>query len=221
MPQNILLRFMMRDIIIRNIEEKDYYEVEYLAKKAFWNINMPGCDEHYLVHRLWKESVYVPEISMLAELDGKVVGAILYAKAKIETDKGMVETLTFGPLCVEPEMQREGIGGAILAESMKKAKEYGYTSILLCGVPAYYPRFGFVTADKYRITMPDGSNFDAFMAIELQKGSLSDVSGRFFEPDVYSGDICNAEYMQEVDKFDEGFPYMEKVVLPTQWRMHY
>lgn len=72
----------MRDMIIRNIEEKDYYEVEYLAKRAFWNVNMPGCDEHYLVHRLWKESVYVPEISLLAELDGKVVGAILYAKGK-------------------------------------------------------------------------------------------------------------------------------------------
>ena len=205
-------------MVIRNIEEKDYYEVEYLAKRAFWNVNMPGCDEHYLAHRLWHESVYVPEISLLAEMKGKIAGAILYAKAKIETDNGAVETLTFGPLCVEPEMQREGIGGAILEKSMEKAKEYGYSSILICGVPAYYPRFGFVTADKFGITMPDGSNFDAFMAIELVEGSLKSCSGKFYEPSVYNGDIHDTEYMREVDRFDKGFPYMEKIVLPTQWR---
>lgn len=208
----------MKNMVIRNIEEKDYYEIEYLVKRAFWNINMPGCDEHYLVHRLLTERVYIPEISLLAEIEEKIAGVILYAGARIETDSGSVETLTFGPLCVEPEMQREGIGGAVLRESMRKARELGYTSILICGVPAYYPRFGFVTADKFGITMPDGSNFDAFMAIELAEGSLKGIRGKFYEPSVYSGDIHDAEYMRVVEEFDRGFPYMEKVVLPTQWR---
>ena len=79
--------------------------VEYIAKKAFWNLNMPGCDEHYLVHRIWDDPAYVPEISLLAEIDGNAVGFILYTRCRVETETGNVEVLTFGPLCVVPEYQ--------------------------------------------------------------------------------------------------------------------
>ena len=109
------------DIIIRNITDKDHYEIELVAKRAFWNLNMPGCDEHYLVHRLWNEPCYIPEISLAATTDEKVVGAILYSKAIIETDHSSIEVLTFGPLCVDPDHQRMGIGKKLLLESMKKS----------------------------------------------------------------------------------------------------
>lgn len=179
---------------------------------------MPGCDEHYLVHKLWNSNVCVPEISMLAESNGKIVGAILYARAKIHTLNGEIETLTFGPLCVDPSVQKSGIGKQLLEKSMEKAKRIGFSSIFICGVPTYYPRFGFKTADKFDITMPDGTNFDAFMGIELIKGSLDNVNGKFYEPDVYCGDIHDEKYMLEVDCFDKHFPYMQKVALPHQWR---
>lgn len=67
----------MRDVVIRNIENEDLFEVECLTKKAFWNLNMPGCNEHYLVHRLWNSEVCVPELSLLAESEGRIVGAML------------------------------------------------------------------------------------------------------------------------------------------------
>lgn len=67
---------------------------------------MPGCDEHYTIHRLWNSEVCVPELSMLAESEGKIIGAILYARAKIQTLNEEIETLTFGPLCVEPNIQK-------------------------------------------------------------------------------------------------------------------
>lgn len=51
----------MNDVVIRNIEKEDLFEVEYLAKRAFWNLNMPGCDEHYLVYSLWNSEVYNEE----------------------------------------------------------------------------------------------------------------------------------------------------------------
>lgn len=208
----------MNNIVIRNIEEKDHYNVECVTKRAFWNLNMPGCDEHYLVHRLWTDSAYVPEISLVAELEGCIVGAILYAKAKIETGKGSVDTLLFGPLCVAPELQKSGIGGLLLKASVQKARECGYTSIFICGVPTYYPKFGFVTADHFQITMPDGSNFDAFMGIELVENALENVAGKFYEPDVYAGDIHDSEYLAKIEEFDKDFPYMRKEILPQQWR---
>lgn len=211
-------RRIMKELIIRNINEKDYYDVEYLTKRAFWNINMPGCDEHYFVHRIWSDEAYIPEISFLAELNGEIVGAILYTKSRVETDNGSVDTLTFGPLCVEPKLQREGIGGLLLKASMDKARECGHKAIFICGVPEYYPRHGFVTADKLGVSMPDGSNFDAFMGIELEEGSLKGVKGKFYEADVCICDIHDEAYMKEVEEFDKKFPYMEKLILPGQWR---
>ncbi len=208
----------MKDYIIRRIEEKDHYNVEYLTKRAFWNLNMPGCDEHYMVHKLWDDEAYVPEASLLAEADGEIVGAIIYGKCRVETEQGDVEVLTFGPLCVEPDLQKSGVGAALLNESMNRARERGYKAILICGVPTYYPKFGFKTADTWGITMPDGSNFDAFMGIELVDGALNDVQGKFYEADVYFCDIHDKAYMDKVDEFDKGFPYMEKKVLPHQWR---
>lgn len=208
----------MIDVIIRNIENEDLFEVECLVKKAFWNLNMPGCDEHYLVHRLWNSEVCVPELSLLAKSEGRIIGAILYARAKILTLSGEIETLTFGPLCVEPNIQNKGIGKLLLEESMKKARRLGFGSIFICGVPTYYPKYGFKTADKFGLTMPDGTNFDAFMGIELIEGSLGNIKGKFYEPSVYCGDIHDEKYMMEVECFDKDFPYMEKKVLPHQWR---
>lgn len=173
------------NITVRNITEKDHYDIELVAKRAFWNLYVPGCDEHYLVHRLWNEPCYISELSLVALADEKIVGAILYSKARIETDNGNIEILTFGPLCVDPDYQKMGIGKKLLLESMGLATEKGYKAIFICGVPEYYPKFGFKTADTFGITMPDGSNFDAFMGYELQKDTLKGVTGKFYESDAF------------------------------------
>lgn len=205
-------------INVRNITDKDRYDIELIAKKAFWNLNMPGCDEHYLVHKLWNEPCYIPELSLVAEVDDKAVGAILYSRSRVETDSDSIETLSFGPLCVDPDYQKKGIGKKLLSESMSLAAERGYKAIFICGVPTYYPKFGFKTADTFGVTMPDGSNFDAFMGYELRKDALKGVTGKFYEADVFDCDIHDDEYMKAVDEFDKDFPYMEKKVLPHQWR---
>lgn len=205
-------------INIRNINDTDHYEIELVAKRAFWNLNMPGCDEHYLVHKLWDAPCYIPEISLAALVDDKLVGAILYSKARIETENDNIDIVTFGPLCVDPDYHKKGIGKKLLLESMRLATEKGYKVIFICGVPTYYPKFGFKTADMFGITMPDGSNFDAFMGYELQKGALKGVTGKFYEDPFFDYDVHDEAYMKAVDEFDKNFPYMEKKVLPHQWR---
>ena len=181
-------------------------------------MNVPGCDEHYLVHRLWNAPCYIPDISLTATVDDKVVGAILYSKARIETGNDSIDILTFGPLCVDPNYQKMGIGKKLLSESMSLAEEKGYKAIFICGVIEYYPKFGFKTADTFGITMPDGSNIDAFMGYEIQKDALIGVTGKFYEAEVFDCDIHDEDYMKAVDEFDKKFPYMEKKELPHQWR---
>ncbi|MBR6748526.1 MAG: N-acetyltransferase, partial [Clostridia bacterium] len=91
-----------------------------------------------------------------------------------------VDTVTFGPLCMEPEWQGRGVGKALLDATLPLAREAGYPGVVIFGEPDYYPLHGFKTCDKFGITTPDGRNFPAFMAYELREGALADVHGRFF-----------------------------------------
>ena len=200
--------------VIRAERPEERFSTELLTRRAFWNLNMPGCDEHCLVHRLRSDPSYLPQLSRVAELDGRLVGAIFYEKAAVLGEDGTkTEVLTFGPLCVDPDCQRAGVGGMLLLETMDLARRQGYPGIIICGVPAYYPKFGFVPCDRFGITMSDGTNFDAFMGIELYPDAFKNVHGKFVEPDVFY-----AITPDEVEQYDKLFPPLEKKVLPGQWR---
>ena len=69
--------------MIRNEEVKDYFEVENLIREAFWNVYRPGCFEHYLVHKLRDDKVFVKELDYVIEEDGKIVASIFYAKGSV------------------------------------------------------------------------------------------------------------------------------------------
>lgn len=202
----------MENLIIRKEKEEDYLKTEYMTKKAFWNLHVPGCDEHYLVHILRESKDYIPELSRVAEFNGEIIGAIMYSRAYVIDGGKKTEVLTFGPLCVEPALQNKGIGSELLKYTMNVARKLGYKAIIIFGEPGYYPKHGFKTCDKFSITTADSKNFDAFMGIELIEGGLEGVHGKFFESEIF--DSLDKE---EVEEFDKQFPYMEKLVLPGQW----
>ena len=74
-------------ITIRNETETDYRAVEELTREAFWNLNFPGCSEHYLIHVLRSHADFIPELDLVAEADGKIVGSIIYSKSKLTDEK--------------------------------------------------------------------------------------------------------------------------------------
>jgi putative acetyltransferase len=202
----------LKDLIIREERESDYFNVEYMTKKAFWNLHAPGCNEHYLVHILRKSDDYIPELSRVAELNGEIVGAIMYSKAYVTDEVDKTEVLNFGPLCVDPKYQNKGISKTLLEITMNIAKEAGYKGIVIFGEPDYYPRHGFKTCDNFRITTSDNKNFPAFMGIELAQDGFKDVRGKFYESEVFENLLP-----EKVEEFDKKFPYMEKLKLPGQW----
>ncbi|MDD6217152.1 MAG: N-acetyltransferase, partial [Roseburia sp.] len=116
----------MSEIRIRKERENEKRETEYVTLRAFWNLHGPGCEEHLFVHLMRESDCYEKELSRVAELDGKVVGVILYAKAKVVDGDKTHEVLTFGPLAVEPTCQSMGIGEKLLKETISLAKEAGY-----------------------------------------------------------------------------------------------
>ena len=92
---------------IRRETREDYGAVEELTRRAFYNMYVPGCVEHYLVHIMREHEDFVPELALVALLDGEIVGNIMYTKARLTDETGVEKgILTFGPVCVAPEHQR-------------------------------------------------------------------------------------------------------------------
>ena len=192
-------------INIRPEKPDDYRTVERLTRAAFdkpdrierSKINCPM--EHYMVHKLRKKDG-IMELDFVAEIDGRIVGHIIYSHAYIlQPDNSKVTVLNFGPISVWPELQRKGVGSALMRHSISKAKELGYGAILFFGHPEYYPRFGFVEAAEFNIADCNGENYPAFMAMELQKNYLMNISGRFIEADIYNDDL-NREKAKAFDR---------------------
>lgn len=196
------------DITVRPEEEKDHRTVEKITREAF---NYPdrikrgqiGCPyEHWMVHELRKRDG-IPELSLAAQLKGgTIVGHIICSKAVVKTETSELPVLDFGPLSVQPEYQRQGIGKALVRAMIARAKELDHGAVLFFGRPEYYPQFGFKEAAVYGISDAEGYNYPAFMAMELKEGYLKKVcGGRFFESDIYNDELNR----EAVIKFDREF----------------
>lgn len=202
----------MKNIIIRKETKEDYYATELMTMRAFWNIHDPGCNEHLLVHKLRDAEEYLPELSRVAEADGRIVGAIFYSRARVVDGDAEREVLTFGPLAVEPTCVNMGIGTRLLQETLALAKEAGYKGIVICGEPDYYPKHGFKTCDHFDIHHPEMGNFDAFLAYPLNEG-FEEIHGYFYEAPLFES--CEDE--EEIRGFTKKFPYYKPLKLSCQW----
>ncbi len=205
------------EIKLRNEQPEDYRIVEELTKEAFWNQHMPGCDEHYLLHVMRNAPCFIKELDYVAEINGKIVGNIVYTKATLLDDNDVHhEVLSFGPVSVLPEFQGMGIGSKLIEYTKAIAKELGHKAILIYGDPEYYRRFGFVPAETFKIGTPDNMYVLPLQALELIPGTFTNIQGRFFEDAVYHID-------QAVSKeFDKTFPQKElRDGLPSQNRFRY
>ena len=96
------------NIILRNETEKDYFTVENLTREAFWNVYKPGCDEHLLTHNIRSLPCFIKELDFVAELDGNIIGNIIYSKAQVTDLNGNNhEFISFGPVAVHPDYQKK------------------------------------------------------------------------------------------------------------------
>lgn len=197
---------MLENLIIRPETPADYMETEHMTMRSFWNKYFPACSEHFLIRIIRESKDYIPEISRVAELDGKIVGAIYYTKAWIVDGDVKHEIATFGPLAVEPTLEGNDIGGALMRETIKLAKEAGVAGIALMGEPNYYPRFGFERGAKYGITDAEGNTFDALMCLPLNQ-DFSNIKGKLIE----SSDFEQLGDEERLEKIHKEFPAYRKV----------
>ena len=205
---------MKDNLMIRIETPADYAATENLTREAFWNVYRPGCTEHYVLHAFRGRPDFVPELSLVMELDKKLIGHVMYARAEIQADDGRrIPVMTFGPISIAPEVQRQGCGTVLLRESMRRAQLLGAGALVIEGNPDFYGKSGFVAASTRGIhyaAEPRDAEVPYFLLCELAPGFLAGVTGIYRDPEGYFVDEAKAA------RFDAQFPPKEKQKLPGQ-----
>lgn len=174
------------NISIRQERASDRAIVFELTRDAFEDMPKSNNDEHNLVDRLRRSPAFIPELSLVAIVDEKLVGHILITKVFIKNKLNeKFPSLTLAPVSVLTAHQKKGIGSALINKAHQIALDLGYGSIVLLGHADYYPRFGYMTCAEFDIVLPFDSPAENCMIIELIENSLDQVSGIVEYPDAF------------------------------------
>ena len=201
----------MQNINFRNETPHDYCAIEHMTREAFWNVYRPGCLEHYVLHVLRDDPAFVPELDIVMEKDGKIIGHVMYMRSAIEADDGRtIPIMTFGPISIDPRHKRQGYGKLLLEYSIQQARELGAGALAITGNIDFYGKSGFVVSKNRGIRYADDPEADYFLIAELKPGFLDGITGAYRDPQGY---FVNE---QEAEAFDAAFPPKEKLKLPGQ-----
>ena len=167
-----------------------------------------------MLHVLRNDPAFVPELDLVMEKEGGIIGHVMYMRAVIKADDGRdIPMMTFGPISIDPEFQRMGYGRKLLDYALERAKEMGAGCICMEGNLDFYGKCGFQVASHRGIhyyAEPREEEVPYFLLRELQAGFLDGFTGVYHTPKGYFVDENEAE------RFDAAFPPREKLKLPGQ-----
>jgi len=165
-------------MIIRQETPRDYDEVYNLVKIAFAsNPNDDGTVPDYL-NELRRKDAFIPELSLITEIYGTIVGQVVLYKTTIATVQGTELTeLLLSPISVHPDHFRRGIASAMIGEALQIAVQLSYRAVFLCGDPKIYGKLGFAPTYKYSIFHKKDNAAEWSMMRELYTGALGGITG--------------------------------------------
>jgi len=162
---------------IRPEERADYDAVRTVHTRAFGR-----ADEADLVDALLRDGDVI--LSLIAEAHASIAGHILFSRMWVDTGPMRVAAIALAPLSVLPEVQRTGVGSALIRRGLELLRETGERIVFVLGHPDYYSRFGFSTEKAIHIESPFPREF--FMALELRPGVLDAVRGTVVYPAAFA-----------------------------------
>lgn len=182
---------MRKDITIRRETEKDFEEINELVIGSFTKGTdySDGEDVVELIKEIRQGQYYIPELSLVAELNGKIVGHFMFSHFPLSTNAQKAdynrkikktETVMLAPVAVHPDYLRQGVGSTMIRLGIEKVKEKGYRGIQVEGNPAFYNTIGFIISSKYNIYPTSGwpmKEPQCMMYQETYPGSLEGISG--------------------------------------------
>jgi len=154
--------------LIREDQPGDGDQIRKVNEAAFGR-----ADEADLIDGLRHERAVL--LSLVVELEGKIIGHILFSRMSVETAQGPVAAASLAPMAVLPEHQGRQVGSQLVRQGLAELRERGERIVIVLGHEAYYPRFGFSTEKAKHLASPFPPQ--AFMALELSEDALAGVQG--------------------------------------------
>ena len=199
---------------IRQEHPQDFREVENLTREAFWNVYRPGCTEHFVLNQYRNSPDFIPELDLVMEEDGKMIGHVMFSKAELMLDDGSrVPSWTFGPISIHPDYKRKGYGLQLLRFALEKARKMGIGFLCMEGNIEFYRHAGFGLASRLGIhyhTEPKNAEVPYFLAQELEPGWLQKhgIDEATYCPPV--GYFVADEHPEAFDAYEATFPAKDK-----------
>jgi putative acetyltransferase len=166
--------------VVRPEEPRDFTEIADVVRAAFGD---HGTQVAAFVERIRASEQYVPELALVALDDSGVVGHVMLSFVGIE-NATREQLLVLTPMSVRPDRQRRGIGSSLIEAVLSRAEQAGEPAVLVEGIPAYYPRFGFERARALGFVAPEETPDEAFMVKRLS-GWQPGLAGRVVYPASY------------------------------------
>ena len=164
-------------MIIRPEKPSEFRDIYNLVKTAFQTAKVADGNEQDYVDKLRASGNYIPELALVAEEDGKLVGHIMLTKTYVTATGSKFDALLLAPLSVALQYRNRGIGSKLVEKSLELAKNIGYTAVFVVGDPAFYSRFGFKSSMLFGVKHVPSIGDQYVMVRELSVGSLAGVSG--------------------------------------------
>jgi|SRR5580700_2715976 putative acetyltransferase len=166
------------DTFIRVERPIDSGAIRYVHEAAFGRR-----DEADIVHRIRKTEGFIPSLSLVADSDGFIIGHAMFSEAAVYSGETAWKAVVLGPIAVQPDRQRQGIGGMLVRAGLERCRELGYAVVALIGHPTYYPRFGFAAASRIGLTCNIPVPDEVFMAHAIRADEVS--AGNLIYPQAF------------------------------------
>jgi putative acetyltransferase len=171
----------LKVITIRPEKPEDCEAIAAVNRAAF-----EGEFEARLVERLRESEAFIPELSLVAVVDGQILGHILLSTVHVAEGGKRIPVISLAPMAVLPKHQNKGIGSQLVRGALKRCAEMGHSVVVLVGHANYYPRFGFTAACVHGLKLPFKAPDEAFMVCELKADALREITGEIVYPPEFS-----------------------------------
>ncbi len=175
----------MAPVTVRAETESDHAAIARVVGAAF----SPREGEVRLVDAIRRAPGFDPRLSLVAEVDGEVVGHLLFSPCVIETAGGEVAALALAPVSVVPGYEHLRVGTLLIRQGLAEAAHLGHGIVIVLGHPKYYRRFGFRPARPLGIVAPWPVPGAVFQVLELRPGALAGVAGTVRYPPPFDADV--------------------------------
>lgn len=163
---------------IRPEAQTDLDTIYDLIRTAFETAHVKDGTEQDFAVKLRESDAYIPELALVAEQDGQLIGHIMFTRMILRKPDGTpFQTLMVAPLSVLLESRNLGVGSALMREGFRLARAMGYTSAFLCGDPEYYKRLDFKPIREFGIKTLGEVPEQYIMACELEPEALNGIGG--------------------------------------------